>query len=190
MKGLVYAMALKATIHKVRLSVANLNIHHYEDYNLTIAKHPSETNTRMIYRLVAFALLSQEGLEFTKGLSTDEEPDLWKINYDGSIDHWIELGLLEEKRIRQACSKSKKVSLFTYHGNQAEAWFESIEPHIRRFDHLNITHLSVVDGFDIEELAERTMNFDINIDHDELWLSTEKERVHFHFQNVVKSQDR
>ncbi|MGZ3856384.1 MAG: YaeQ family protein, partial [Bacteriovorax sp.] len=93
-------MALKATIYKAKLSVANLNIHHYQDYNLTIAKHPSETNLRMMYRIVAFALLCQENLEFTKGLSTDSEPDLWKINYDGSVDHWIELGHPDERRIR------------------------------------------------------------------------------------------
>lgn len=182
-------MALKATIYKARLSVANLNIHHYEDYNLTIAKHPSETNTRMIYRLIAFALLCQEGLEFTKGLSTDSEPDIWKINYDGSIDHWIELGIPDEKRIRQDCSRAKKVSIFTYHGNMALSWFESIENQIRRFEHLNVTHLSVADGYDIESLVEKGMNFDINIDHEEIWLSTEKERVHFHYKNVFQSKD-
>ncbi len=181
-------MALKATIYKVRLSVANLNIHHYEEYNLTIAKHPSETNTRMIYRLLAFSLLCQEGLEFTKGLATDEEPDLWKINYDGSIDHWIELGIPEEKRVRQACSKAKEVSIFTYHGNQALNWFESIRPHIRRFDHLNVTHLSIADGHDIEALVEKTMSFDINIDHNELWLSTGTDRTHFHFESVIKAK--
>lgn len=179
-------MALKSTIYKARLSVANLNIHHYEDYNLTIAKHPSETDTRMIYRLVAFALLSQEGLEFTKGLSSDEEPDLWKMNYDGSIDHWIELGIPEEKRIRQACSKAKEVSIFTYHGNQALAWFEGILPQVRRFDHLNITHLSVADESDIEMLAQKNMSLDINIDHDEVWVSTETQRVHFHCHKVYK----
>lgn len=182
-------MALKATIYKARLSVANLNIHHYEDYNLTIAKHPSETNLRMIFRLIAFSLLCQEGLEFTKGLATDTEPDLWKINYDGSIDHWIELGHLDERRIRQACSKAKKVSIFTYQGNMSEAWYQSIENQIGRFDHLNVTHLSVVDGKDIDELVEKGMNFDINIDQDEIWLSSEKDRVHFHFNHVFKSKN-
>ena len=181
-------MALKATIYKVKISVANLNLHHYEDYNLTIAKHPSETNTRMIYRLLAFALLCQEGLEFTKGLATDEEPDLWKMNYDGSIEHWIELGIPEEKRIRQACSKAKMVSVFTYHGNQALNWFDVIEPQVRRFSHLNITHLTMVNGQDIEALVEKSMSFDINIDHDELWLSSDKERLQFGFQKAMKAK--
>lgn len=181
-------MALKATIYKARLSVANLNIHHYQDYNLTIAKHPSETNLRMMYRLIAFSLLCQEELEFTKGLSTDTEPDLWKINYDGSIDHWIELGMPDERRIRQSCSRAKQVSIFTYQGGQSLAWFQSIEKHIGRFDHLNITHLSVADGHDIEELVEKGMNFDINIDHEEIWVSSEKDRINFHFKNVVKAK--
>jgi uncharacterized protein YaeQ len=181
-------MALKATIYKARLSVANLNIHHYQDYNLTIAKHPSETNLRMVYRLIAFSLLSQEELEFTKGISTDTEPDLWKINYDGSIDHWIELGHPDERRIRQICSRAKQVSIFTYQGDTSLAWFQTIEKHIGRFDHLNITHLSVADGHDLEGLVEKGMNFDINIDHEEIWVSSEKDRFNFHFKNVVKAK--
>lgn len=181
-------MALKATIYKAKLTVANLNIHHYQDYNLTIAKHPSETNLRMMYRLLAFSLLSQEELEFTKGLSTDSEPDLWKINFDGSIDHWIELGHPDERRIRQICAKSKLVSIYTYQDNTSLAWFKSIEDQLHRFNHLNVTHLFVKDGQSIEDFVERGMNFGISIEDDEIWLSNETDRINLEFKSVKRSQ--
>lgn len=177
-------MALKSTIYKAKLSIANLNIHHYQDYNLTIAKHPSETTLRMMYRIVAFALLCQEEPEFTKGLSSDSEPDLWKLNYDGSIDHWIELGHLDERRVRQACSKAKVVSLFTYQDNQSLAWFEGIKNELKRFDHLNVTHLHLMGEDHIDDIVVRGMNFNITIEDEEIWIGTETNRIHLQFKKV------
>jgi uncharacterized protein YaeQ len=170
-------VALKATIFKANLSVANMNIHHYCDYNLTMARHPSENSQRMMYRLVAYALLSQENPEFTKGLSTDSEPELWCHNYGGEIEHWVELGQPDEKRIRQACGKAKKVSIFTYQENTADSWLQSIESKIWRFEHLNITHLSKLDGDQFEDLVERSMNLSCNIQDNEAWISSEKANV-------------
>lgn len=182
-------MALKATIYKVKLSVSNLNIHHYQDYSLTIAKHPSETNLRLMYRVIAFGLLSQEELEFTKGLSEDSEPDLWKVNYDGSIDHWIELGHPDERRIRQICAKAKQVSIFTYQDGTSLSWFKGIENQLHRFDHLNVTHLFVKDGQNIEDFVERGMNFGMSIEDDEIWLSNDNERINLEFKEVKKAKN-
>lgn len=170
-------MALKSTIHKVRLTLSNLNIHHYQDYSLTIAKHPSETNERMMVRLLAFALSAHEEIQFTKGISDDSEPDLWKINYDGSIEHWIELGLPDERHIRQICSKAKRVTIYTYHGNQAVQWFESIKNSTQRFDHLTIIHFSVPGEVPLEILADKGMNLDISIQDNEMWIANESERI-------------
>jgi uncharacterized protein YaeQ len=178
-------MALKSTIYKAKLTVANLNIHHYHDYNLTIAKHPSETNLRMMYRIIVFSLICQEQLEFTKGLSTDTEPDLWKINYDGSIEHWIELGHPDERRVRQMCAKANKVSIYTYQDNTSLAWFKSSEDQMQRFNHLRVTHLFIKDGQNIEDLVKRGMNFSITIEDDELWISDESTRINLEFKNVL-----
>jgi uncharacterized protein YaeQ len=177
-------MALKSTIYKVRVTLSNLNIHHYQDYNLTIAKHPSENDLRMMIRLLAFAMSAQEDIQFTKGISSDSEPDLWKINHDGSIEHWIELGLPDERHIRQICSKANKVSIYTYHGNQALQWFESIENKIHRFNHLNITHFSVLDGQSLEALAEKEMNLNISIEDNEIWISNDTDRMCVEFKIV------
>ena len=170
-------MALKATIFKVKLSLSNLNIHHYDDYTLTIARHPSENNLRMMARVLAFALSAQEEVQFTKGLSVDDEPTLWKINHDGSIDHWIELGHLDERRIRQACARAKVVSIYTYQGNQSLNWFTSIENSVARFDHLNISHFSFPEDQSIEDFVERGMNISCSIEDNEMWLSTEIDRI-------------
>ncbi|MDD4975586.1 MAG: YaeQ family protein [Bacteriovorax sp.] len=175
-------MALKSTIYKVRLTLSNLNIHHYSDYSLTIAKHPSENDLRMMIRLLAFSLSAQEGIQFTKGLSADNEADLWKINHDGSIEHWIELGLPDERRIRQICSKAEKVTIYTYHGNQALQWFDSIENKVQRFDHLNIIHFTVVDGQSLEALSKKGMNLNISIEDNEIWISNEEERMCVEFK--------
>lgn len=177
-------MALKATVYKAQISLSNLNIHHYQDYSLTLAKHPSETDLRLIIRLLTFALLAQENLQFTKGLSTDDEPDMWKINYDGSIDHWIELGLPDERRIRQICGKAKSVSIFTYHGNQALQWFEDIEKKIFRFDHLNILHFIIDDPKELELFVSKSMKLDFSIEDNEIWLSTESNRICIKFKAV------
>jgi uncharacterized protein YaeQ len=175
-------MALKSTIYKARLTVSNLNIHHYSDYALTIARHPSENDLRVMIRLLAFAMNSQEEVQFTKGLSSDSEPDLWKINHDGSIEHWIELGLPDERRIRQMCSKAHKVTIYTYHGNQAEQWFHSIEDKARRFDHLSIVQFSFNDSAALEALAEKGMNLNISIEDSEIWISNETERLCVEFK--------
>lgn len=177
-------MALKATVYKAHISLSNLNIHHYQDYSLTLAKHPSETDLRLMIRLLAFSLLAQENLQFTKGLSADDEPDIWKINYDGSIDHWIELGLPDERRIRQICGKSKCVSVYTYHGNQATQWFESIENKLDRFDHLKIVHFLIDDSGQLESFVSKGMNLNFTIEDDEIWLSTEADRICVKFHSV------
>jgi uncharacterized protein YaeQ len=180
-------MALKSTIYKVRITLSNLNIHHYNDYSLTIAKHPSENDLRMMIRLLAFSLSAQEEIQFTKGLSSDSEPDLWKINHDGSIEHWIELGLPDERRIRQICSKANLVTIYTYHGNQALQWFDSVQNKIQRFDHLRIIHLKITDGQSLESLSEKGMNLNISIEDSEIWISNETERMCVEFQ-IAKNQ--
>src|SRR5680860_958910 len=109
-------MALKATIFKATLNIADMDRHYYADHQLTLAQHPSENDERMMIRLLAFALNAREGLEFTKGLSTDDEPELWQKSLSDEIELWIELGLPDESRLRKACNRSKQVILYTPYG--------------------------------------------------------------------------
>ena len=102
-------MATKATISKALLNIANMDSQYYAEHNLTMAKHPSETDLRLMVRLVAFILNADENLVFTKGISQEDEPDLWKKSLGGDIELWIDLGQPDVKRIKKACGRSKEV---------------------------------------------------------------------------------
>jgi uncharacterized protein YaeQ len=138
-------MAIKSTIFKLDLNIADNERGYYEDHSLTLAKHPSETNQRLIMRIAAYALNAHERLQFTKGLSDVDEPDLWQISLTGEIEHWVELGQPLDKRIRQACGKSGQVSIYTYQRGSAENWFEGIKDSLQRFRHLRVVHLHAKD---------------------------------------------
>ena len=169
-------MALKSTIFKIKLSLSNLNIHHYDDYSLTIARHPSENNLRMMTRVLAFSLGAHFDLQFTKGISEDTEPDLWKMNHDGSVEHWIELGHLDERRIRQACAKARHIAIYTYQDQQSRQWFDSVKNGLTRFDNLKVFQFVWPEDLHFDELVNRGMNFTVSIEDNELWLSMDEER--------------
>ena len=101
-------MALKATIFKVDISISDMDRHYYADHNLTIARHPSENDERMMLRVLAFILNASETLSFTKGLSEVDDPDLWQKNLHGDIERWIELGQPSEQRIKKGCNQSQR----------------------------------------------------------------------------------
>lgn len=161
-------MAIKAIIHKALLNIANMDSHYYAEHNLTIAKHPSETDLRMMVRLIAFIVNADENLSFTKGISQDDEPDLWKKSLDGEIELWIDLGQPDEKRIKKACGRSKQVIIYTYQVGMATAWWKNLQTSLTRFTNLKVVFLNI-EG-DIEVLAKRAMNLQANISDCELTL--------------------
>lgn len=170
-------MAQKSTIYKANLSVANMNLNHYQDYSLTLAQHPSETLSRMMFRLAVFAILAQEEPQFCKGISSEEEPDLWCLDLTGQITHWIELGHPEEKRLRQACGKARKVSVFPYQAQASSQWFQGAEKSMERFAHLEVTQLSVLEKRSLEDLVQKSMDLSCTLQDDELWFSSPQDRI-------------
>ena len=100
-------MALGSTIFKATVQIADLNRHYYADHQLTLARHPSETDERLMIRLLSFLLHVDERLKFTKGLCADDEPDLWQHSLSGDIELWIDVGLPDERRVRKACSSRR-----------------------------------------------------------------------------------
>src|SRR5487761_2687911 len=117
-------MTQKSTVFKVDLHIADLDRHYYHDHALTLARHPSETDERMMVRLLAFALHAHEALSFANGLSTDDEPDLWQKDLTGAIELWIDVGLPEERAIRKACGRAGQVCIYSYGGRAAVIWWE------------------------------------------------------------------
>jgi len=168
-------MALGATIYKVSLSVSDLDRHFYHDFELTVARHPSETEERMMARMIAFALHADERLAFTKGISSEDEPDLWLTDYDGSIRLWIDLGQPDEKRIRKACGRSDEVVIYTYSRKAAEAWWRQNGSKLSRFGNLSVQQLEI-DG-DTTAMAARSMRLQALIQDGELTLTDEEDRT-------------
>jgi uncharacterized protein YaeQ len=164
-------MALKATVFKASLNVADMDRHYYQDHTLTIARHPSETDLRMMTRLAVYSLNADEQLSFTKGISTDDEPDLWIKDYSNQIKHWIELGQPDEKRIRQACAKAEKVSIYCYSGHGAQLWWEQISPQLERFEHLRVINLDATALESLAQLADRSMDLSAFIQDGEISIS-------------------
>ena len=168
-------MALKATIFKATLNIADMDRHHYADHLLTIARHPSETDERMMIRLLAFALNAGDQLEFTKGLSTDDEPELWQKSLSNEIELWIELGLPEESRIRKACGRAQQVILYTYGGRAVPLWWEKNQARLERFSNLTIINLPAEATGTLAKLAQRSMNFQVTIQDGEVSFSNTDE---------------
>ncbi|MDG1130320.1 YaeQ family protein [Seohaeicola saemankumensis] len=156
-------MAQNATIYKVELSVSDMDRHYYETHKLTIAKHPSETDERLMIRIVAFALNAHEHLEMTKGLSTDDEPDIWQKSLSGELDVWVALGLPSEKVIRQSCGKAGKVIVYPYGGRTADMWWDKIKTSTTRFANLQVVSFPEDDTLALAKLASRAMKLQINI---------------------------
>jgi len=164
-------MAQKSTIYKVELSVSDMDRNYYETHKLTVAKHPSETDERLMVRLVAFALNANEHLELTKGLSTDEEPDIWQKSLSDELELWVALGLPSEKVVRQSCGKSGKVIIYCYGGRTAEVWWDKIKGSTTRFDNLQVVNLSERETSDLGNLAHRSMKLQVNIQDGEVMVS-------------------
>ena len=168
-------MATKATIYKALLNIANMDTNYYAEHNLTLAKHPSENDLRLMVRLIAFILNANEDLVFCKGISQDDEPDLWQKDLSGDIDLWIDLGQPDEKRIKKACGRSEKVIIYTYQEGMASSWFKSIEKNLKRFNNLTVIFINI-DG-DIEKIVERSMTLCANIMDAELTLIHDEESI-------------
>lgn len=163
-------MALKATIFKCRLQVSDLDRHHYQDYELTLARHPSETDERMMVRLLAFALNADDRLEFTRGLSSDDEPDLWRKDLTGEIDLWIEVGLPDERRLRKASGRAREVLVYSYGDRAMGIWWQQNHEALERLPNLGVLEVAGDACSGLESLARRTMSLNCTIQDGNCWL--------------------
>jgi len=164
-------MAIKATIFKCELMISDLERHYYQTHNLTIARHPSETDERMMLRILMFAIYASDRMEMTRGISTENEPDLWQKSLSGEIEHWIELGQPDEKRLRQASGRAQKVTLLTYGGNAPEVWWKQNQQKLSVIRNLSV--LTIVDEQSkaLSQLAERSMQLQATLDGEHIWLT-------------------
>lgn len=163
-------MALKATIFKADLQIADMDRHYYGAHPLTIARHPSETDERMMVRVLAFAIHAHEALLFGKGLSTEDEPDLWQKDLTGAIDLWIDVGQPDEKRMLKACGRSSQVVVYSY-GSASNVWWNQTGSKVERARNLRVLNLASSTAAALAGLAQRTMQLQCTIQDGQVWMT-------------------
>lgn len=170
-------MALRSTVYKAELQIADMDRGHYSTHALVLARHPSETEERLMVRLLAFALCADEGLAFGQGLSTDDEPDLWLRDLTGAIRLWIEVGLPDEKWIRKACGRAERVLVVAYGGSKADIWWSQNAGALGRLDNLEVMRIDAEAGAALAGLAQRSMQLSCNIQEGEVWIGSGEQGV-------------
>ncbi|GAA0889095.1 YaeQ family protein [Rhodanobacter soli] len=170
-------MALNATIYKVELQISDMDRHYYATHALTVARHPSETEERLMVRLLAFALYAEDRLEFGKGISDEDEPALWRKAYTDEIELWIEVGLPDETRIRKACGRSRQVVILNYGGNAAEIWWQKNAAALGRNRNLSVLDIPASTVTALTGLLQRGMRLQALVQDGQLQLMNDTDAV-------------
>ena len=163
-------MAIKATIFKADIQIADMDRHYYQDHSLTIARHPSETDERMMVRILAYARHAHEALVFAKGLSDSDEPDIWQKDLTGAIDLWIDVGQPDDRRILKACGRATEVKIYSYSSNSA-IWWNQTGSRVDRARNLEVINLSSSTSLAMAQLAQRNMQLQFTMQDGEIWVN-------------------
>ena len=172
-------MALKATIFKASLQIADIDHAYYADHALTLARHPSETDERMMVRLCALAFQAYKlqsvcngdaTLAFGAGLSDPNEPDAWLRDFTGQTRLWIEVGQPEDKPLLKACGKADEVVLYCFN-HAAEVWWRTMENKLSRPKNLSVFRVPTLASQALIPLAQRSMQLQATIQEGALMLS-------------------
>lgn len=170
-------MALKATIFKTQLNVADMDRGYYAEHALTLARHPSETDERMMVRVLVYALHAHERLELGKGLSDPDEPDLWRRDLTGLVEEWIVLGQPDPKDLIRACGRAGQVFAYGYQPRAAEVWWQGAESGLTRARNLSVRRLLVDSDDGLAALAQRTMSLHCSIQDGQAWLGDDSRTI-------------
>ena len=168
-------MALKAIIHKATLEISDLDRQLYSDHTLTIARHPSETDERMLIRLLAFALnvpANEDGgiLDFAKDMWEAEEPALWRKDLTGRIAQWIEVGQPDEKRILRASSNAGKTTVYSF-ASSTSTWWKDVQPKLVRARNLSVWQIPADQSQSLARLAQRSMALHVTVQEGGVWIA-------------------
>lgn len=161
-------MALPATVFKAHLQVADMDRHYYAEHALTVARHPSETDERMMLRVLAYALHADPALAFGPGLSSEGEPDVVLRDLTGAISLWIDVGLPDEKALRKACGRAGQVVLYAY-GRGADVWWQNQRKGVLKLDNLTVVRLPAEATQALAAMARRTMQLQCNVQDGAVW---------------------
>ncbi len=177
-------MALKPTIYKATVNIVDMNRDIYSTEKLTLALHPSETETRMMVRLMAFVLNYDQDLSFTKGLSSTDEPDLWIVRPDGSIPCWIEVGQASPERLRKAVSKADKIRLYAY-GSETDIWWSKQGSAISELPKTEVFQLPAEQVEPLSQLCDRNMELTVTLSEEQLFVSSGEHQFEITLSQLV-----
>ena len=174
-------MAQKSSVVKAQVQVADMDRQVYVDHALTMAKHPSETDERVMVRLLAFVLHApgnDDGgkMDFGKGLSDTEEPDLWRRNLTGEIEHWIDVGQPDDRRLVRASGRARRVTVVGYHAGFAQ-WWDGIAGKLNRLSNLDVWQLEAASIRQLTELAQKSMHFQVTVQDGLVWVANDERSV-------------
>lgn len=170
-------MAVKAQVYKLELQIADLRRQYYDDFSFTLVQHPSETVRRMLARVLVFSLCAHPDLQMTRGLSTEDEPDLWRRDTNGRVLDWVELGQVDRKRIRKAVSVSDQIGIFGYDPRAAKVWWQKNEAELARIDRLAVGLIDLPTEDHLTGLVDRHLQLHCTIDEENLLLSSGNEAL-------------
>ena len=171
-------MALKSTIFKAELQIADMLRGYYHDHSLTVARHPSENDERMMVRLLTFALHADEALVVGDSIGNEDEPSLWQKDLTGAIRVWIDVGLPDEKRVRRACGRAGQVFIYTYGGHGVGVWWDQVRQNLERFGNLTVVELPAHALSTLAGMAKRSMKLQFTIQERQIWVADDAETVH------------
>jgi uncharacterized protein YaeQ len=183
-------MALKSTVFKTELQVSDLDRGHFAEYPLTLARHPSENDQRMMVRLLAFALFAGPDLSFSKGLSSDDDCALSEVDPSGVLRTWIEVGQPDESRIRKGCNRADRAIVLAYGNRTVDVWWQQISPLLTRFDNLEVLRLNAEETEALGALAERGMQLTCTIQEGTIWLARGEASVELHPEVLMRPAGR
>jgi uncharacterized protein YaeQ len=172
-------MAVKSTIFKAQLQVNDMDRNYFHAHLLTLARHPSETNERLMVRLLVFALHAHDTLQFARGLAYDE-PDLWQKDLTGAIELWIAVGQPNEQQMRQACGRARHVVVYTYSGNSAHMWWQKNGMTVARSRNLSVIDLAAEGTQALATLAQHGMQMQCFIQDGEIQMLSDRAIVPIH----------
>jgi uncharacterized protein YaeQ len=174
-------MALKSTIYKAQVQLADMDRHVYADHALTLALHPSETEERLMIRLLAFALLTpgddlRGRLESAKGLSDTDEPDLWQRDLTGELVQWVEVGQPDERRMLKASARAERAAIFAY-STAVPVWWQGVMNKITRATNLAVWQIAAEQSQTLAALAERSMQLQVTVQDGHVWVTSREHAV-------------
>lgn len=185
-------MALKATIYKATLQIADMDRSLYADHSVTLARHPSETDERMMIRLLAFALHvpaddAQGTLEFAKDLWDVDEPALWQKDLTGQIIHWIDVGQPDDKRLMKAGPRCERASVFSF-SSSTPVWWSGIQSKLTRLQNLDLWQIAAAQSQALAALAARTMQLQVTVQDGTVWVSNGQDSIEIAPQRLLERQ--